>query len=74
VGIFIFRGQSTVGQTNSSNEGLLEWVERAQLLQMPLVEDLPTILPKILDMKPGDLPFFARSSYNEHGNIVITFE
>ena len=74
VGIFIFRGESTVDQTISSNEGLLEWVEISQLLQIPLVDDLPTILPKILDMKPGDLPFFFHSSYNEHGDIVVTFK
>jgi len=74
VGVFIFRGESSAEQPISSNEGLIEWVEKAQLLQMPLVEDLPTILPKILDMKPGELPFFFHSSYNEHGNIVVTFK
>ena len=73
VGIFIFTGEYTEGEPISSNEGNLEWITATQINNIPLVEDLPYLIPKILEMKPGDLPFSARSRYNEHGNIIISF-
>jgi 8-oxo-dGTP diphosphatase len=71
--IFVFKGESTGGNPISSNEGLLEWVEQSRLVRLPLVGDLPTLLPKIIAMKQGDFPFFAHSSYNEIGKIVVSF-
>ena len=73
VGIFIFTGECTDGEMVLSKEGMLEWIKTSQLNHLPLVGDLPVLIPKILDMKPGDTPFSARSSYNDRGNIVVTF-
>ena len=73
VGIFIFTGKSNEGEPVFSNEGTLEWINISELNHIPLVGDLPVFLPKVLEMKPGDMPFFAHSSYNESKNIVITF-
>lgn len=71
--IFVYKGELTGGNLISSNEGLLKWVEQSQLIHLPLVGDLPTLLPKIIDMKQGDFPFYAHSSYNELGKIVVSF-
>jgi 8-oxo-dGTP diphosphatase len=71
--IFVYKGESTGGNLISSNEGLLEWVEQSQLIHLPLVGDLPALLPKIIAMKQGDFPFIAHSSYNELGKIAVSF-
>ena len=72
--IFILKGEANGDHPISSGDGLLEWIEQSQLVHLPLVEDLPTLLPRIIQMKQGDFPFFAHSTYNERGNIVVKFE
>jgi 8-oxo-dGTP diphosphatase len=74
VGIFIFKGEYTKGESVNSKEGIPEWVIISQVKHLPLVEDLPVLLPKILDMKSGDPPFSAHSRYNNLGNIEITID
>jgi 8-oxo-dGTP diphosphatase len=71
--IFIFTGEYTESEPIASNEGNLEWIKVSQINNEPMVEDLPYLIPKILEMKPGDLPFSACSSYNMHGSIEISF-
>jgi len=73
VGIFIFRGECAEGEPVLSIEGTLEWVDRSKIKSIPLVADLPVLIPKILDMKPGAPLLFAHSHYNHLGDIVITF-
>jgi 8-oxo-dGTP diphosphatase len=73
VGIFIFTGEYTEGEPISSSEGNLEWITASQIKNLPLVDDLPYLIPKIMEMKPGAIPFYARSSYNEYGKIIISF-
>jgi 8-oxo-dGTP diphosphatase len=77
IGIFVFRGnRDRAGDcsTNlSSPEGELEWVPIDQLHRLPVVEDLPALLPRVLDAKRGDTPFAARSEYNPAGRLLISF-
>ena len=73
VGIFIFCGHCPDGQTAASKEGILEWVGTAEIESLPLVSDLPQLLPKIFGYTPGSPPFFAHSSYDQSGNLVISF-
>ena len=80
--IFIFRGDydsihNTENQqewkTRDSLEGTLEWVPLSELLSLPLVEDLPIILPRVLAAQKGAPPFFARYSYDDLDQLVISF-
>ena len=48
-----------------SPEGSLHWVPREQLLALPLVEDLPTMLPRYLNMPDDDAPLFIHISYDQ---------
>jgi 8-oxo-dGTP diphosphatase len=73
VGIFIFKAECTKCEQVISTEGTLEWVEISKINSIPLVADLPVLIPKILDMQLGDPPFSAHSHYNLLGNIEITF-
>lgn len=73
VGVFIFSGYSDLTEVNSSPEGSLEWVRVDALESLPLVEDVKILLDRILSMKAGDPPFFARSYYNSEKKLTLEF-
>jgi 8-oxo-dGTP diphosphatase len=56
-----------------SSEGEPEWIPLDLLDQLPLVEDLPVLLPRVLSYKPGDLPFWARYFYDSEDQLQIFF-
>ena len=73
--IFVLRG---VGDREKKlpapgREGRLEWVAYERVESLPLVEDLPLLLPRVLAMQPGDPPFAAQYTYNSRGDLQITF-
>ncbi len=71
--IFVFRGVCTSFQVSPSAEGLLEWLPQAGLESLPLVEDLPRLLPLVLSQRPAGEPFFARYAYAQDGRLSIRF-
>ena len=73
IAIFVLRGEYEGGKLQKSEEGRLEWVDRKKVFTLPLVEDLPILLPRILDMKRGDPPFSAQSGYNEQDQLFVRF-
>ena len=74
IGIYIFRGESSGGELIPSPEGNLEWIPMMELNQLPLVEDLITILPLVLSRKRIESPFFAHYSYDKDGQLSISFD
>lgn len=73
VGIYVFRGEYQGGKLVHSPEGALEWIPLADLEGLPLVEDLNVLLPKVLQMKPGEAPFAALYTYDSQGKLQISF-
>jgi 8-oxo-dGTP diphosphatase len=71
--IFIFRGESRQGEVHPSTEGSLEWVSMGQLSSLAVVEDLQTILPRVISQSPESPPFSANYQYDENDHLVITF-
>jgi 8-oxo-dGTP diphosphatase len=71
--LFVFTAISRSGDPIPSEEGALEWIARDQLAQIDLVEDLPTILPRALDLLPNAPPFFAHYHYDEQERLIIRF-
>lgn len=71
--MFVFRGEAP-GNLRPSAEGTLEWVHPDRFAELDMVEDIPTLLPKVLAMQPGDPPLWAHYSYDEAGKIVMEFE
>jgi 8-oxo-dGTP diphosphatase len=71
--LFVFTATSRSGELIPSEEGTLEWISRDQLAQIDLVEDLPTILPRILDRAHDAPPFFAHYHYDEQERLIIQF-
>ena len=71
--IFVFSAEYASGEPVSSDEGTLEWVARDRLDSLELVEDLPAIIPRILDAARNAPPFFARTHYASDDRLVIEF-
>ncbi len=73
IGIFVLTGEADDTDLRPSGEGGLEWVPVSQVRDLPVVEDLPAILGRVLAMQPGQPPFTAHSSYSEDGQLVVAF-
>ena len=73
--LYFFSGECLEGEgePQPSVEGIAEWIPFGKISELPVVEDLPVLLPKIHAMKRGDPPFHARSYYDENDNLVVRF-
>ncbi|HLV33997.1 MAG TPA: NUDIX domain-containing protein [Spirillospora sp.] len=56
-----------------SDEGTLHWIPRREVAQLDLVEDLPVILPRILNMAPDAAPLFVHVSYDADDRMQMRF-
>jgi 8-oxo-dGTP diphosphatase len=73
VGLYVFTGECLDGAPRPSAEGNLEWLSTSELATRPLVEDVAVLLRRILQMRAGDPPFAAHSSYDPNGNLRVEF-
>lgn len=73
VGIYVLRGECPHGEPVNSREGYLEWIAFSDVANLPLVEDLYILLPRLLKMNTVDPPFSAHYFYNEEDQMVVTF-
>lgn len=73
IGMFVFRGQAE-GEPKASREGTLEWVDPSRLPTLAMVEDIPTLLPKILELDRGDAPLWGLYVYDADGKLTMRFE
>lgn len=71
--LFILTGTCREGDPTPSSEGLPEWVAVDKLNTIPLVEDLLTLLPRVLAHRPGEPPFAGRYWYDAVGKMMIAF-
>lgn len=76
VGLYIFRNleeDAPQGELLPSAEGTLHWVSPAQLESLPVLPDLPLLLPRVLKWRMGDAPFSARLTPNAAGAPQVRF-
>jgi 8-oxo-dGTP diphosphatase len=71
IGIFIVRGNCPEGELLTSQEGTPEWVPISDLGELPLVEDLHALLPRVFAASAGDPPFLAHYYYDQNDRLVI---
>lgn len=71
--VFVFHAQAASRDLVNTDEGTLEWVPHDRLDDLPLVEDLPLLLDRILDSEPGAPPFFAHTSYAPDDQLIMLF-
>ncbi len=85
IGVYVFRGEYTqddiahvdrescISHPFPSNEGELEWIPQSQLSELPMVEDLYTLLPRLMALQPSDPPLSLLYQYGENGKMKIRF-
>jgi hypothetical protein len=66
----VFTAEADSRTVKTSDEGTLEWVPKNNILEKDLVEDLPYLLPRILQ---DDGIFSAHTSYDDNDNIIFRF-
>jgi ADP-ribose pyrophosphatase len=72
--LFVFSAvASTRIVTGDESEGSLHWVPLTEADQLPLVEDLPILLPRLFGPAAGAAPFFAHVRYDAHDRMMICF-
>ena len=72
--LFVFTAYSPLREfVADGREGTLQWVTRQELLQLDLVEDLPHILPRVLELPPEAAPLFVHVSYDNQDQILLHF-
>jgi 8-oxo-dGTP diphosphatase len=71
--LYVFCGECPEGEPKPSIEGAAEWVAIEALGVLSVVEDLPVLLGRIQAMERGDVPFSARSYYDEDGKLFVRF-
>ena len=67
---FVFTGAAPSGELHASTEGDPVWVARSKIDTLPLVEDLPELLPRVLE--PGPL-IYGQYTFSEDG-LRMTFQ
>ena len=72
VGVFLFRGRYEGQEFRPSEEGVLAWVNLDQLDQIPLVEDLPLLVPRLAVFKPGDPLMIGKYTYDSDGQLEVS--
>ncbi len=71
--LYVLTGESNGGELRASKEGTPEWVSYESVAGLPVVEDLPFLLERIHRMRRGDVPFSARSYYDEGDRLRLIF-
>lgn len=72
IGIFVYRGESPQDKLTPSLEGTLAWISKNELMSYPLVEDLFTLLPRILSLRRMDPPLSVLYRYDQDEQLIIT--
>ncbi len=71
--LFIFTAESASRDVIACEEGSLHWVPLDQVYDLPLVEDLPYLLPRLFGNSALTAPFFAHAHYDDNDQLIITF-
>jgi 8-oxo-dGTP diphosphatase len=70
ISIYVFLADVEDADLSGSEEGMPEWHSLDTLDSIPLVEDLPWLLPKLTSGNSNSM-HFLRYSYDETGKLVI---
>jgi len=74
IGLHVFLGELIDDEEpHASPEGLAAWFPIAELAGLPLVEDLPDLLPKVLAWVPGQPPFCGATTFDDQGRPHLRF-
>ena len=71
IAVFVFIARGLIGELKASEEGVLAWKALDEALSLPLVEDLYTLLPLLLNGEEKSAPFWGAYRYDQANQLVI---
>ncbi len=74
IAFFVFKAEGLSGEQCDSPEGKLQWFSLDQIHQVPLVEDVPTLVGKVSRFQAGSQPFWGLYRYDAEDQLVMSFE
>jgi len=72
IALFIFKGFYAEGELRPSYEGDLEWINLSDLAGLPVVEDLPELLPRVSAHQAADPLIIGKYQYPA-GKLEMSF-
>lgn len=72
--LFIFKSINYKGPVLESSEGELAWFGFEELPQIPRVDDLETLIPKVIVFKEGDPIFYVKGELDQSGEFQLQFD
>ena len=73
IGLYVMKAICSYGTPSASEEGELEWVPFNEIQSKDLVDDLPLLLPRVINYSLGEAPFSAHYHYNQQETLVVDF-
>lgn len=73
ISLHVFVGTADKRQMSTSNEGQPEWIPLSNLGQVPVVADLPFIIPRALEAYRQKQPFCGLTTFDKNGQPHIQF-
>jgi 8-oxo-dGTP diphosphatase len=73
IGLYVFIAEIAEDEPLGGDEGAPVWVEIDQLSQVPLVDDLPIILPRALQSHRDGTAFSCLTTFDAKGNPSLAF-
>ena len=70
--MWVFRGEAE-GEPRSSAEGEIGWMPASKIAELDMVEDIPTLLPRVLAMKKWETPLWGKYVYDLGGKLKMDF-
>jgi 8-oxo-dGTP diphosphatase len=71
--VFIFTGEALTRSVQASAEGSLHWIPMQQVYGLPLVDDLPLLLPRLFGAAACASLIYMHVSYNADDQMQIRF-
>lgn len=73
IGLYVFVGTVQDSDPSPGPEGPADWFDQADLESLPLVEDLPFLIPAALAAYRDGQPFSAVYRYPDDGSVSVEF-
>ncbi|MDQ4076097.1 MAG: NUDIX domain-containing protein [Chloroflexota bacterium] len=70
--LFVFLGRLPVGALRPCDEGTFRWLSREEISDpsLPLMPDLPFLLPRLWAREPGSEPLFFHFDFSDGFSVV----
>ena len=73
IGLYVVVGRADSHPLSSTDEGIPLWVPLASVQDLPLVHDLPIVLPRALEAYRTGISFSVVTSYDANGEMHLRF-